>query len=1233
MRKQAILGWILVACLVFGVCASSSLGQAVYGSIFGTVTDPQGNVVSGAKVTVTSVSKGTAFETTTNDSGNYNVTHLIPDTYRVKVEGAGFKTYDVPSIQVSADAAARVDAQLQVGEVTQTVEVTGEVPQLKTDRADVSIEFNDRYVENLPILNRNFTTFELLSPGTEKLAWTHAATENPQASQQIMVNGQHFSGTAFELDGTDNQDPILGIIVVNPNLDAIQEAKVTLQNYDAEFGKAVAGVVTVQTKSGTNEIHGNAFWDRYTDATRARNPFTNAKVDPSTGKFLPSIRFQQFGGTVGGPIIKNKVFFFGDYQGTRSSFGVTQQLTIPTSNAISTCVAALGNAALFCNLSEYQPKIGNGVKGDSSNYIYDPATGSQVDGSGRAAFCGTSGEVVNPTPANCPTPFLIPGNKLSPQAIAILKDFPSSPTNTNLTNNYIKSGPGPFTQNSFDTREDYNISPTVMLFGRFSVARFTVSGKGALGKLGGPGFGGAPAAAGLNGSSEIHNYSLASGVTKTFSPTLIADFRFGWFKYNPHSIKSDQGTTPMSTLYNVPNMNTSDPHTSGLALFHMDGVISDFGDGLNVGRCNCPLIESEQQFQWVTNWTKIRGNHTFKGGADIRYALNLRDPSDANRTGEPVFNKAGTGNAGSGGLDLATFLLGDVTQMDRYVNCSTCSGAAERQKRYFFYAQDTFRFTSKLTLNYGLRWEFYPPEYVNAKGNGGFANVADGFTRVGGFGKYSLSGNVDNNWTLLAPRVGIAYQLKPKTVIRLGYGRSYDMGVFGSNFGHSVTQNLPVLVRQHVDATNSDISGGNGNSGASVGRIPAFTLALGPPVYQFPNPIPANGLLPLLGLKNDVSTHIRPTYQRLPTLDAWNATVQHQLTASVNLEVAYVGNKGTNSFPGDGPAYNPNQFTVSPGTSINGSFQAATSQASRRPFFNRYTYQNFPDPTNPSLPLRCCSSDFGNYYGNDSSTSYNAFQIKVEKRFSQGLQVLSHYTYSRSYNYDKGSYANDPKFAYGPDDTNRNHAFVASLVYALPFGKGQKYMSSAGRAEDLLIGGWQLSSTSNWSGGAAFTPSYGECGQDQDSNVCRPDVGSGAFSLGVQRDSTTGIVTYFTPIPAMKISAPAGTDFCTVARPSGTGFARPACGAIGNFLRDSLRGPHFFASDLSLSKSFSITERFKGAFRVDAYNVFNHVVMGDPGNKCIDCTGPSAGGDAGKITDINGNATMRQLQFGLRFSF
>src|SRR5262252_8130233 len=338
MSKRSFVANLALLAFVLAIATPTAHAQAVYGSIIGTVTDPQGGAVNGAKVTVTSVTKGTSETATTNESGNYTVTHLIPDEYKIRIEMQGFKAYDVPSVKVSADTAEHVDAQLAVGDVTQTVEVTGEVPQLKTDRADVAIAFNERYVSQLPILNRNFTNFELLSPGTQKLVgWSHAATENPQGGQQIFVNGQHFSGTAFELDGTDNQDPILGIIVVNPNLEAITETKIALQNYDAEFGKAVAGVVTVQTKSGSNDLHGSAFWFRRTDALAARDPFTQFQKDANTGRFIPSSRWQQFGGTIGGPIIKNKVFFFGDYQGTRQTSGITNQYTIPTATAFASC--------------------------------------------------------------------------------------------------------------------------------------------------------------------------------------------------------------------------------------------------------------------------------------------------------------------------------------------------------------------------------------------------------------------------------------------------------------------------------------------------------------------------------------------------------------------------------------------------------------------------------------------------------------------------------------------------------------------------------------------------------------------------------------------------------------------------------------------------------------------------------------------------------------------------------
>src|SRR5262245_55186505 len=732
MRSRVLTGLLVVLCagFFFTSTAVRSAAQAVYGNVLGTVTDQQGAAIAGAKVTVTSVTKGTVEETTTNADGNYTVSHLIPDVYNVRVEATGFKAYEVKAIQVSADTGSKVDAKLDVGSVTQSIEVTGEIPQLKTDRADVSITFNEKYATQLPILNRNFTNFELLSPGTQKLVgWSHAATENPQGGQQIFVNGQHFSGTAFELDGTDNQDPILGIIVVNPNLDAIQESKMALQNYDAEFGKAVAGVVTVQTKSGTNDFHGSAFFDWRGDGQQARDPFKNKPTDP-----LPNASFKQFGGALGGPIWKNKLFFFGDYQGTRQTGGITNQLTIPTALVQQSCNPATNAQSptpLFCNLSEYlnAPGINEGGQ------VFDPASSPNLDGSGRTAFAGN----------------LIPIGRISPQAAAILAAFPA-PTSPGVLNNFVGSGSGPYNQNAFDVRIDYNAPRNFQVFGRFSLNYFDLNGAGNLGALGGPGFG----PGGLNGQSNVHNYSLATGFNKAIGTKWLTDVRFGWFRYNPQTAYSDSSESPMDA-FGVPGLNSGPgivgpPTTGGLSRFHFDGNgmrngtgsnaagadSGSFGDGLNVGRCNCPLTEKEDQFQVVNNWTRIQGNHQIKFGADIRYAKNLRVPSDSNRTGELNFHSGGTSNAGSGGLDLATCLLGDVTSFNRFV--STSLDAAERQKRWFFYGQDTWRVTPKFTFNYGLRWEIYFPETVNGAQKGGFANIEEGIIRVAGVGGNSLNG-------------------------------------------------------------------------------------------------------------------------------------------------------------------------------------------------------------------------------------------------------------------------------------------------------------------------------------------------------------------------------------------------------------------------------------------------------------------------------------------------------------
>jgi hypothetical protein len=1227
--KRSVLAAVAACVLLCGLWTPKASGQAVYGGILGTITDPSGAAVPNAKVTVIDQRKGTKEETTTNDSGNYSVTHLIPDVYTVHVEGSGFKGLEVKDVVVNADATTDVNGQFQVGSASEQVEVTAETPQLKTDRADVAIEFDSRMVENLPILNRNFTSLELASPGTQKLGWGHAATENPQGSQQIFVQGQHFSGTAYELDGTDNQDPILGIIVVNPNLDAVTETKFALQNYDAEFGKAIGGVMTAQTKSGSNDIHGSGFWFRRTDALQARDPFTQYKPDPVTGRFLPSSRWQQFGGSVGGPIIKNKLFFFGDYQATRQSSGITNQLSIPTTLVQTTCNPATNPTSAspgYCNLSEY---LTAGLTGGGQ--VYDPSTGTLTGNGGNRTAFGAAGACSG----NC-----IPIGQISTQSAAILALFPA-PQSGGTSNNYISSGSGPFSQNSFDTRIDYAATSSLNFFGRFSLDYFSLSGKGSLGPLGGPGTG----LLGLAGSSITHNYSLATGFTKTISTSLLTDVRFGWFKYNPQTQKPDGGA-PM-TAFGIPNANTSDPKTAGLGSFLLGSdpntgeggapnngsgeAISSFGDGLGVARCNCPLTEREDQFQIVNNWTKTKGNHIFKVGADLRYARNIRIPSDNNRTGEYNFSPLATSNqtlTAVGGLDLATFLLGDVTSMARYVTnpiLGNINNAAERQKRLFFYGQDTYRATSKLTVNYGLRWEIYTPESVLAKGYGGFANIVDnggtGVIRVAGYGGYGLNGNVKNTLDAFAPRLGIAYQLTPKTVLRMGYGRSYDIGVFGSNFGHTVTQNLPVLIKQNIDASSNPLI----TPGANANYIPLYTsntttnpLSQGPIAPIFPA-IPANGQITFASLNGqDGGVHIRPIKQVLPTLDAWNATVQRQVTNTISAEVAYVGNKGSHGFSGDGPNYDINPLSMFLyGTGVDPNL--------RRPLCHPvFTVAPGTPGVTPVGKCTGIADDLGNYYGNDASSEYNALELKVDKRFAKGLQFIAHYTYAHANAYNNNYYAISHPIAYGPNDFVRNQVFVINTVYALPFGRGKSFLGNSGRAVDYMVGGWQFSNTTNWSSGLPWTATTNECGSEQDVSICRPNKGSGSFHMGPGSLQTPAgrapYVQYFTPLTSL-----------------GGPFTDAGKGNIGNSGYNSLRGPAGFYSDLSVTKDIPIGERVKGQFRMDAFNIFNHPVYAFSGNNgannCVDCQNSSLTSNNGRITDIEAGTTMREIQFALRITF
>jgi hypothetical protein len=413
---------------------------------------------------------------------------------------------------------------------------------------------------------------------------------------------------------------------------------------------------------------------------------------------------------------------------------------------------------------------------------------------------------------------------------------------------------------------------------------------------------------------------------------------------------------------------------------------------------------------------------------------------------------------------------------------------------------------------------------------------------------------------------------------------------------------------------------------------------------------------------------MRPTKQTLPTLDAWNITIQRQITNTLSASIGYVGNKGTHVFAGNGPAYDANQAPYGPGTSIvtgklsNGNAApSGTSCATliagggscsvgftpnvptdqRRPFYNAFTYPNFIDPATGSPMMCCIGGVMGNYFGNSANSHYNALQVVVEKRFSQGLQFQSNYTWSHAYNYtnDNGfAYVGNRKGSYGRDDFNRNHVFIFNSTYQLPFGKGKTFFGNAGRAADLIIGGWHLTDTTNWSSGLPWTAFASNCGQFQDVGPCVPDK-KGSFDVGAGSfDPVTQSVRFFTPVSALPFdvsSLNVGDDTCTMSRPSSGPFSLPSCGTQGNVGRNTFTGPRHFTTDMALLKDFKVTERVNAQFRVEAFNVFNHPVYAfsannNPGGACIDCALSS---NNGLIKDIENGTTMRQLQFALRLTF
>jgi hypothetical protein len=627
---------------------------------------------------------------------------------------------------------------------------------------------------------------------------------------------------------------------------------------------------------------------------------------------------------------------------------------------------------------------------------------------------------------------------------------------------------------------------------------------------------------------------------------LINELRFGFYRYNVSVLPGGYGTTPAADA-GIPNLNNDKTYSSGMPYVAIagDGGTS-LGYSLSNNRCNCPLTETENEFQVLDNLSHVAGNHTFKFGLDWRRTSNLRVPSDSHRSGQLTFSQGytGLGNANGGttqGLGLATFLLGQTTSFARFV--STSNDATAFLNRLHFYGQDTWHATKKLTLSYGLRWELTFPE-TTQPGKGGLLNLATGNIEVFGVGGNSSSGFQRMKYTYFAPRFGLSYQLTPTTVLRAGYGWAYNIGVGGGIFG-AASVGLPVLLAQSVTPTN-----------ASQG---VFNLADGPQTPVFPT-IDAHGQM---ALPDGISSSTRPQQITMPTIYSYNLVLERQLTKYASVNAGYIGNSGRHNWADGSSGFDINQAPFIPGV---------TNLNSIKPYYSKYGWTQ-------SI----------NYSCNCATSQYNSFQSSVQIRNWKGYSAKVTYLYQDLYGDGGNAYTAytmlyNRALGRGNQANNPHTQVIVIHDFDVPYGKGKSFGNNAPQWSQAIFGGWHVSGITTYLSGLPFTVGIrnypaGYAAPSVGPNY--PDRGNSSPYDGARHDRDQWFKGGL-----------------------GSAFLLPAPNSFGNYGFNNLYGPSLNNTDLALTKSFTFRDRYRFTLRTDAFNVFNHTNLGLPNTNITD---PKAG--------------------------
>ncbi len=987
---------LLICTLCLIAIVSSANAQTVTGSLVGHVEDASGAVIPGARVVITEINRGANREIVTNDEGNYSFGSLDPGIYRVEITQANFKKLVQENVEVAINTTVRVDGKLEAGGVSETVQIETEQVQLKTDRADVSQQITSEQVEELPLSpDRNYQSVLEITPGVTEAAAVGSSFGNPNGSLVNRVNGQNERYNNFQLDGTiNNQTNVISQTAIVPPPEAIQVVDVSTNAYDAEQGRAAGGVVNVQIKSGTNRLRGAAFIYNTNSAFKARNTLLFVEEQPNTN-------LTQFGFVIGGPIIKDKTFFFGDYQRGTDRRGQNELLSVP--------IAAYRNG-------DFSGALGSYICVSGTTTVRSPTAGcptgatpvSDTNSNGQTAQ-RRDGQIFRPSLTSATTRIayannIIPQAEFNPAARALLNLLPL-PNLPGVTNNYEATGTFIQDRDSFDIKVNHNFTDNTTAFVRYSFFKSLTSDLPVFGDLGGvTSSGGATAAIGPG-----RNDSVSANVTHVFNPKLITEFRFGYVRV--HITGDVPSQENLGNTLGVPGTNTGDFFTAtGIPRITISGYAS-LGNAATL-----PFDIKENSYNIVNNWTTIFGNHTVRFGTDIRkLRLDKFQVTGGNATGLYAFTTGTTGVAAATGRPasstsnanaFASFLLG-VPQNVRRTTVAQLGGYITPQ--YFFFAQDRWQVNPKLTVNYGLRYEVYPYPSGTNPGDQSYYDPATNTALISGYGPNNSSVNVKTDYGNFAPRLGIAYRLNEKTVIRTGYGISY------------VPITVNTLANQNYGSQiDVSIAGTNANFAPRDAAGNAITLSTG-----IPNPAIIDLTSGVVTPPNNAVVGVVNPNAKRGYIQSYNFTVERDLFGFVT-SVGYVGSRGTRL----------------PGTlNLNAALPGESTSA--RPFARLY-----------GRTADVLLSDFM------LSNAYHSLQARVDKRFRQvGGRITVAYTFSKSTDYtDAFALQNDIDINAnkGPSSFDRRHNLVISHVIR-PFGKGGRLFDSNGLRLRGLFGGFTLS--------------------------------------------------------------------------------------------------------------------------------------------------------------------------------